>query len=133
MSAPDAASSADPSPMAAGADRTVRPRRRARTGQEVRDRRRRVIRYAMWAGAIVLLINAFVGENGYLATVRARQEQEAAAAKVARLRAENQQLKEQARRLKYDPIALEEAARRQLGLIRAGETLVIVRDAQPAQ
>jgi len=133
MSERDAASSTDPSPTSGGPDRTVRPRRRTRTGQEVRDRRRRVIRYAMWAGAIVLLINAFVGENGYLATVRARQEQEAAAAKVARLRAENQQLKDQARRLKSDPIALEEAARRQLGLIRAGETLVIVRDAQPAQ
>jgi cell division protein FtsB len=114
------------------AARTIRARRRSRTTQEVRERRRRLLRYGLWSGAIILLINALVGENGYLASVRARQEQEAAAARVAQLRAENQQLKDQARRLKADPIAQEEAARRQLGLIRPGETLVIVRDAQPA-
>ena len=35
------------------------------------------------------------------------------------------------RRLKDDPAAIEESARRDLGLIKPGETLVIIRDAQP--
>lgn len=103
-----------------------------RPGPEVRERRRRILTYALWAGAIVLMVNALVGENGYLATLRARREQAALAADVARIRLENQQLKEQARRLDKDPVAVEEAARRQLNLIRPGETLVIIRDAKPA-
>ena len=64
--------------------------------------------------------------------LRARQEQARVRAEVARLRQDNQQLQELARRLKVDPIAQEEAARRQFGLIRPGETLVILRDAKPA-
>ena len=107
-------------------------RRRTRPTLEVRERRRRLLRYGLWAGVIFLFIDSLVGENGYLAGIRARQEQQAAAARVAQLRAENQQLKELAVRLRSDPVAQEEAARRQLGLIRPGETLVIVRDAKPA-
>ena len=103
-----------------------------RPGPEVRERRRRILTYVLWAGAVVLTVNAVVGENGYLATLRARREQAALAADVARIQLENQRLKEQARRLDKDPIAVEEAARRQLNLIRPGETLVIIRDAKPA-
>ena len=47
-------------------------------------------------------------------------------------RAENQQLGDLGKRLKDDPAALEDAARRELGLVREGETLVIVRDGKPA-
>ena len=103
-----------------------------RPGPEVRERRRRILAYALWAGAIVLTVNALVGENGYFATLRGQREQVALAAEVARLRLENQQLKEQARRLDKDPVAVEEVARRQLNLIKPGETLVIIRDAKPA-
>lgn len=112
--------------------RPIRSRRPLRIGHESRERRRRILRYALLAGAIILMVNAVVGENGYLAALRARREQDSMAANVARLRMENQQLQEQARRLKTDPVAQEEAARRQLGLIRPGETLVILRDAKPA-
>jgi cell division protein FtsB len=72
-----------------------------------------------------------VGENGYLATVRARRDNAALAASVAKLRLANQDLKEEVRRLKEDPSALEDAARRELGLIKPGETLVIIHDARP--
>ena len=48
------------------------------------------------------------------------------------MRAENARLQQEADRLKTDPAALEEAARRELGLIRPGETLVIIKDARPA-
>ena len=117
---------------APAATRPPRSRRRVRVGPEVRERRRRILRYVLLAGAAILIVNAVVGENGYLATLRARQEQARVRAEVARLRQDNQQLQELARRLKVDPIAQEEAARRQFGLIRPGETLVILRDAKPA-
>ena len=48
------------------------------------------------------------------------------------LRTENARLREEARRLREDPAAIEEIARRELGLIKPGEKLFIVRDVGPA-
>lgn len=109
---------------------TPRParRRRARTGPEVRERRRRLIRYGLLAVSALLMVNALIGEKGYLATIQARREHDALEASLRALRSENARLAEEARRLKEDPKALEEAARRDLGLIRPGETLITVRD-----
>ena len=64
--------------------------------------------------------------------MRARREYDTAAAAVARQRAENARLREQARRLREDPEAIEEIARRELGLIRPGEKVFIIQDAPPA-
>jgi cell division protein FtsB len=108
---------------------SVRLRRRIRNGQGAGQLRRRLVSYALIAVAIALMVNAVVGENGYLAKLRARQQYEELSSEVLKLRLENQQLKEQARRLKEDPSAVEEAARRDLGLIRPGETLIVVREA----
>ena len=77
---------------------------------------------------MLLMVHAVVGENGYLAGLRAQREYDSVMAQLVKLRLENQQLKEQARRLKEDPTAIEDAARRDLGLVRPGETLVIVKD-----
>jgi cell division protein FtsB len=90
-----------------------------------------VLTYVLLAGSFVLMVNALVGENGYLATLRARREYNGLAERVGRLQIENQQYIAQVRQLKSDPSALEETARRVLGFIRPGETLVIVRDALP--
>ncbi len=107
-------------------------RRNLQTTVEVRDRRRKLLRYALAAGVGLLVVNALIGETGYLATLRARRQLETLAADVARVEAENQQLRELGKKLKDDPAALEDAARRELGLVRRGETLVIVRDGKPA-
>jgi len=106
-------------------------RRRLRGAQEVRDRRRRYATVGLSVALTILLVNALVGENGYLATVRVRAEQAQLEAVVANLRIENQRLQRDRERLLSDPTALEETARRSLGLIKPGETLVIVRDAVP--
>jgi cell division protein FtsB len=79
----------------------------------------------------VLLVNSIVGDNGYLATVRYRADEAALLAAVAQLREENRSLQEQRKRLTEDPAALDEEARRSLGLIKPGETLLIVRPAVP--
>ena len=119
-------SPADPAP--------VRPhaRRPIRTALEIRRRRRRWLSYGLFAFSLVLLVNAVVGENGYLATLRARQEYDSVTTVLTKLQNENQRLLEESDRLRTDLNALEEAARRELGLIRPGETLVIVKDAKPS-
>jgi cell division protein FtsB len=105
-----------------------RKRKRARSGADVRHHRRRVLSYSLFGLAMILMVNALVGDNGYLAGLRARREHDKALASLDRLQAENEQLKEDARRLKEDPSAIEAAARKDLGLIRPGETLIIIRD-----
>jgi cell division protein FtsB len=107
-----------------------RPRRAMRNGQHAAELRRRLVSYALIVGAAALMVNAVVGENGYVAKLRAQKQYAAIAAEVTKLRLENQQLRDQARRLKADPSAVEDTARRDLGLIRSGETLIVLRDAQ---
>lgn len=83
--------------------------------------------------ALVVLADGLVGERGLLAMLRARQEYTELAAAIARQRAENARLRDEARRLREDPSAIEEIARRELGLIRPGEKVFIVKDvASPA-
>jgi cell division protein FtsB len=116
-------------PAPAPKEREPRASRRL-TADEQRRRRSRLITLAVWAGFGVLFINGIVGESGYLATIRAEREHAALAAEVARLRYQNQELRERRIRLEKDPSALEEAARRQ-GMIRDGETVVTIRDRVP--
>jgi cell division protein FtsB len=128
--------SMDPDAPRADPAAPKRPRsrpRRHRPAHEIKQRRRRIVSYALIAGAFVLMVNALVGENGYLANLRARQEHQELEAELSRLRRENQQYLEQVHQLKSDPGALEEAARRVLGFVRPGETLVIIRDAGRTQ
>lgn len=106
-----------------------RDRKRVRSSApEVRERRRRMVRYALLIVSGVLMVNALVGERGFLANMQARERQKVQDQRLEALRAEGAALKERARRLREDPRALEEAARENLGLIRPGETLITIRD-----
>ena len=78
--------------------------------------------------AVLIVVDALVGDRGLLAMLDARRQHSELAATIARQRAENARLREEARRLREDPSAIEEIARRDLGLIRRGETLFIVKD-----
>ena len=80
---------------------------------------------------MVFVVDGLVGERGLLAMLRARQEYDSLAASIGRAQAENARLREEARRLKEDPTAIEEIARRELGLIRPGEKVFIVKDISP--
>ena len=71
-----------------------------------------------------------MGDKGLLDTLRARRQHEALAAGLAQKRHENSRLRDDIRRLKEDPGAIESLAREELGLMREGEVLFIVRDAQ---
>lgn len=81
---------------------------------------------------LVLLLNALVGERGLMETLRARRQHQELVGAIERLKAENARLEEEARRLQSDPATIEGLARQELGLIRPGEVLFIVRDATPA-
>jgi cell division protein FtsB len=89
----------------------------------------RVVRYVLFFVTVVIVIDAVVGEKGLLALLKARRDYQAVEAELDRVRAENTRLREEARRLREDPAAIEEIARRELGLIKPGEKLFILRDA----
>lgn len=82
---------------------------------------------------VVLVIDAIVGEKGLLTLLKARQDYHAVEHALVRARQQNADLREQARRLREDASAIEEVARRELGLIKPGEKLFIVKDLPPAE
>jgi cell division protein FtsB len=94
-------------------------------------RGRRVARYVLAFVTVVLVIDAIFGEKGLIALLNARRDFAAVEAALAQARAENTRLREDARRLREDPSAIEEIARRELGLIKPGEVLFIIKNAQP--
>lgn len=81
--------------------------------------------------ASVIIVDGLVGDRGLMAMLRARHEYDELAATIASQRDQNARLRDEARRLREDPAAIEEIARRDLGLIRAGEKVFIVKDIQP--
>ncbi len=99
-------------------------------GLDARIRRRKLVRYTLLSISAAFMVSALVGDNGMLSSMRARRQYAAVQQQLINLRNENKQLLEEMRRLKSDPAAIEEEARRNLGLIRAGETLVIVKNAK---
>jgi cell division protein FtsB len=82
---------------------------------------------ALCFAASVLAVNALIGERGLSETLRARREFREAVAGLSRLQYENAVLAEAVQRLQYDPRTIEDVARAELGLIRPGEILVVVR------
>jgi cell division protein FtsB len=74
-----------------------------------------------------------VGEKGLLEGLRARASFREAQMKLDRLRAENSQLRERMRLLKDDRAAQEALIREEMGYIRKGEVLFIVRDIPPVR
>ena len=117
------------------------PGRRRPTGADVAvsgrpasgrpGRTRRIVRYVLVAATTVLLVDAVVGDKGLLALLQARREFAAVERALAQARDDNQALREAARRLREDPSAIEATARRDLGLIKPGEKMFIIRDVAP--
>ncbi len=78
--------------------------------------------------AAIMLVDAIVGDQGVVALGRAREEFGRMNEQVRRLKAENDQMRKQNLRLREDRGALEEAARRDLGLMKPGEKVFIIKD-----
>ena len=78
--------------------------------------------------ATALLANAIVGERGLIATRAAKRHAMALAAEIEAVQVQNDALREQAKRLRTDPKAIESVARDELGLMRKGELLILLQD-----
>jgi len=94
-------------------------------------RSRRMVSLLLLVVAGAIIVDGLVGERGLLAMLRARHAYEVLSATIERTKADNARLREEARRLKDDPSAIEEVARRELGLIKPGERVFIVKDVPP--
>jgi cell division protein FtsB len=79
-----------------------------------------------------LVLNVLVGTRGLPAVLQAREDHRTVSSELQRIRQENAALRREVIRLRSDPAAIEELARRELGFISPGEKVFIIRDAQPA-
>ena len=91
-------------------------------------RTRRIVQLLLIFVGVIIVVDALVGDQGLLVMLRARRQHDELAAAIAGQKAENARLREEARRLTEDPAAIEEVARRELGLIRRGEKVFIIKD-----
>jgi cell division protein FtsB len=96
-------------------------------------RNRRIVHWLVLFVAALIVVDGLVGDRGLLAMLRARREYDVLSATIARQRADNARLRDEARRLREDPSAIEEVARRELGLIKPGEKVFIIKDLPPAK
>jgi cell division protein FtsB len=114
---------------------TAPPRRKARaaTPAAAPVKRRRTLQMLLIFVTLVLVINALVGERGLMETLRARQQHHDLVASIDKLKGENARLRDEARRLRTDPATIEALARQELGLIKPGEMLFIIKDAKAAK
>ena len=77
---------------------------------------------------VIVLADALIGEQSLSSSIRARREYEAAGADLASLRDANARLREEVRRLREDPDTIEYVARKDLGLARRGEIVVVLKN-----
>ena len=119
--------------MPKNVERKPKTKRRQSPAPKRPTRNRRIVQLLVLFVASVIIVDGLVGERGLLAMLRARHEYDQLAASIARQRADNARLREQARRLREDPSAIEEIARRELGLIKPGERVFIVKDVPPVK
>ena len=121
-----------PAPATPVRKEAVQPLRRKRpVAAPAAPRWRRSLNSLLLFVTVVLVVDALVGDKGFLETLRARRQARALAQSLQDKRQENARLRDYTARLRSDPRAVEEIARRELGLIRPGEVLFIVKDATP--
>ena len=91
----------------------------------------RLLKVALAFLACALVLDALVGARGLPAVLQARREQQALEHELGRIHIENARLRQQVRRLREDPDAIEEIARRDLHMMAPGEKVFIIRDVAP--
>jgi cell division protein FtsB len=92
-----------------------------------RHRRSLWVRRVLIFATVVVFVDAVVGKSGLAQSFRAADEYERALAELTVLRAQNTALTERARRLDHDAAAIEDLAREELGFLRRGEIVFVVK------
>ena len=95
------------------------------------DRRRRVVQYLLAFVALVVVVDGLVGNKGLFAMLRARDEYRDLQNKLEKAKQDNAELRTMAYRYRHDPAAIEALARERLGMIRNGERVYVLKDADP--
>ena len=105
----------------------VHPRSRRRPG-----RRSWLSRPGMFLALLVSLLvaHALFGEQGLASALDTWRTHRLLTAQVSALRAENARLRRVSERLRSDLVTIEAVAREELGLIKPGETVFLLRDAR---
>jgi cell division protein FtsB len=93
-----------------------------------RRRANRWARRALLFFGCVILLDSLFGDHGLAQTIRARRDSARAIADLAQLKEQNAALRDEVHRLSGDPQTIEAVARQQLGLIRPGEIVVVLKD-----
>jgi cell division protein FtsB len=78
--------------------------------------------------ACVVLTDSLFGDRGLAARIRAQRDYLQLEQELRQLRQENAGAREHIRRLQSDPAAIKAVAREELGMIRKGETLIVLRN-----
>lgn len=94
--------------------------------------KRRAVQYLLIFVTVVLVVDALVGDRGVLERLRARQQYRELNQAIEALKQQNASMRHDIGRLRDDPSAIESLAREDLGLIKPGEILFIIRDVKPA-
>ena len=85
------------------------------------------LRRAVLVATMIVLVNALFGDRGIEETRKARQAYADTYASLVQLRRTNAGLREQARRLVEDAATIEDVAREELGLMRDGEVMFVLK------
>lgn len=117
--------------MVSASPQPLRRRSRTPVAASPSPWRTRALQYGLAFVTIVLIVDALVGEKGFLDALRARRQYREVAAALAQKRQENARLRDEMRRLRDDPARIEAVAREELGLMRQGEVVFIVHDEKP--
>ena len=90
-----------------------------------------MVQYGLLFLGCLLFLDALVGEKGLVENLKARQQFQALERSLGRLKGENEKLRKDVDLLRKDPSTIEDVARRELGMMKPGEKLFIIRDAEP--
>jgi cell division protein FtsB len=90
--------------------------------------RRRGLQILLIFVTLVLVIDALIGDKGLTESRNARRQYRELQASLDQLRRDNSALREEMLRLNEDPATIESLARQELGLIKPGEIVFILKD-----
>jgi cell division protein FtsB len=90
--------------------------------------RRKAVNLASVLLLIALAVGSLFGDRGILHLMQQRERAQSLQREIESLRSENARLASEIRALKSDPHAVERLAREELGLVRPGETVFLIRD-----
>ena len=90
--------------------------------------RRRGLQLLLIFVTLVLIADALIGDKGLTESMNAQRQYRELQASLEQIRRENATLREEKRRLNEDPATIESLARQELGLIKPGEIVFILKD-----